>query len=107
LRLRLEQWTGVNDRIEVRWDGFIVGPELPSLSPAANTIIEVNHNKWMLFDLSHDSFDVSQGVHAVEVTLLQRNPQVLSTIMLTDVEVLFKYRKPPTELICRTEIGKL
>ena len=107
LRLRLEQWTGVNDRIEVRWDGFIVGPELPSLSPAANTIIEVNHNKWMLFDLSHDSFDVSQGVHAVEVTLLQRNPQVLSTIMLTDVEVLFEYRKPPTELICRTEIGKL
>ena len=103
LRLRLEEWTPV-DRVEVRWDGHrLVWPPLPPPALAAGTIIEVNHDQWLRFALDSraggagagEVVDVGGGVHRVEVILLERNPQVLSEITLTDVEVLFDYGMPP------------
>ena len=105
LRLRLEQWTGVGDQIEVRWDGLALGTPLPTPSRPTNQIIEVNHDKWMRYDLR--SLDVSAGLHTVEVILLERNPQVLSDIVLTDVEVLFDYGAPPAEPALRPKVGRL
>ena len=103
LRLRLEEWTPV-DRVEVRWDGHrLVWPPLPPPALAAGTIIEVTHDQWLRFALDSraggagagEVVDVGGGVHRVEVILLERNPQVLSEITLTDVEVLFDYGMPP------------
>jgi hypothetical protein len=99
LRLRLEQWTFV-DRIEVWWDGHTLTTPAPPAATAAVGTIMTSHVQWLRFVLSgqqqQQQLALDEGIHRVEIILHHRNPQVLSEILLTDVEVLFDYGAPPT-----------
>ena len=94
LRLRLEQWVK-GDQVEVYWDGQL-RPKLESryhFDPTANPWerpSDVSHAVWL-----HSRLEVSQvarGPHEVKVVLKRRNPQVLSDLVLTNVELVILYR---------------
>lgn len=103
LRVRLDHWV-VGDRVRVCWDGREV--ESPEFSycvmdntnppggafqppPGIRRISDVSRAAWLCFPLRPS--DITQGRHTVEVGLVERNPQIVCDLVLTDVEVVIRY----------------
>ena len=105
LRLRLNEWVK-GDVVQTWWDGEKLGPpemaycRLEDPSPPGGAfqplprwrdIAEVSSAVWLTWDLSAAA--VPPGEHAVRVDLHERHPQVASSLTLTDVELVVRYRQ--------------
>ena len=105
LRLRLNEWVK-GDVVQTWWDGEKLGPpemaycRLDDPSPPGGAfqplprwrdLAEVSSAVWLTWDLSAAA--VPPGEHAVRVDLHERHPQVASSLTLTDVELVVRYRQ--------------
>ena len=105
LRLRVTEWTD-RDALRVWWDGDeLEAPRidycrLESPSPPGGAfqplprwreIAEGSSAVWLSWDFSER--DVPAGEHMVRVVVEERNPQVASSLTLTDVELVVRYPK--------------
>ena len=105
LRLRVTEWTD-RDALRVWWDGVeLEAPRigycrLESPSPPGGAfqplprwreIAEGSTAVWLSWDFGER--DVPAGKHMVRVVVEERNPQVASALILTDVELVVRYPK--------------
>ena len=96
LRLFLDEWV-VGDVVKVYWDGeersdvrqeYHLAEDIAG-NPMDAQIYEVGQASWFLLDL--DPEEAAKGKHTVKVVLEHRNPQVVSDIVLTNVELAVTY----------------
>lgn len=90
LRVHLREWVR-GDRIEVRWDKRTLADGTVDYSAQRDTdrIGDVAATSWHRFSL--DPANVAPGRHRVQVALLERHPQLVCDIVLTDVELVVRY----------------
>ena len=96
LRLFLDEWV-VGDVVKVYWDGeersdvrqeYHLAEDIAG-NPMDAQIYEVGQASWFLLDL--DPEEAAKGKHTVKVVLEHRNPQVVSDVVLTNVELAVTY----------------
>ena len=103
LRLRLDQWLK-EDLVQVWWDGNLLGqPEIGYCQlensappggafqppPRWRTISDVSSAVWLSWDFTDST--ITPGKHIVRIALLERNPQIVAPLTLTDVEFVVRY----------------
>lgn len=91
LRVRLDQWVR-GDEVRVKWDGVEQKPLEPRYCAVADPhrISDVSAAVWLCCALPPDR--VAAGPHRVEVILDARNPHLACDVVLTDVELVIRYR---------------
>jgi hypothetical protein len=96
LRVRLRQWVK-GDIVRLVWDGAEVTnvqtrydiEKASTANPFAADIYDVGPAVWLSSVLS--AGDVAMGEHSVKVVLVERHPQMVCDIVLTDVELVITY----------------
>ena len=96
LRVRLEAWLK-GDIVRLFWNGKELDnvevryhPEHDNYAnPFASPISDVSDSVWLTSQI--DPAEVSQGMHRAKVVLVERNPQMLTDIILTHVELAITY----------------
>ena len=88
LRIRLEEWVRGDD-VAVWWDGErLTNPEVSYCRrDDRHRISDVSSAVWLRFGLS----ECATGSHEVKVVLVERHPQLVCDLVLTDVELVVLY----------------
>ncbi len=91
LRVRLDQWVR-GDVVGASWDGRqLPGPEVRYCTiNDPHRIGDVSAAAWLCFAMN--PAEVGQGTHEVKVALVERHPQLACDLILTNVELVLRYR---------------
>ncbi|MFC1527024.1 hypothetical protein ACFL6X_09480, partial [Candidatus Latescibacterota bacterium] len=90
LRIRLDQWVK-GDVVRVTWDGEeLADPQMEYCTAADPArISDVSGAAWLHFPLTASA--ITSGDHEVKVGLVERHPRLACDLVLTDVELVFRY----------------
>ncbi len=89
LRIRLDEWIHGDD-VQVTWDGAELASPQITYSPGPGPIIsDVSSTVWQSYTLTPEQ--APPGDHKVKVILRERNPRLISDIVLTDVELVVRF----------------